>query len=228
VLDQPMLSFLLNDRYLLLIAALTFLLNYVNSNGEYVLDRTLLASVAQHGWNPADAAKFVAGFKAEYFGWVNLIGVTLQLFAVSRILARFGVSNALFVLPLVAFMSYSVILTAPLLALIRIGKIAENSLDYSLQNTARQALFLVSSRAEKYVGKTVVDTFVVRVGDVCSAASVWLAAHFALPARAFAAVNLALIVVWLFVLLAIRVEHALRVTQHASVPPADAMPEPAA
>ena len=35
------------------------------------------------------------------------------------------------------------------------AKVAENSLDYSLQNTARQALYLVSSRVEKYVGKTV-------------------------------------------------------------------------
>ena len=36
--------------------------------------------------------------------------------------------------------------------LVRWIKITENSLDYSLQNTARQALFLVTSRAEKYVG----------------------------------------------------------------------------
>jgi AAA family ATP:ADP antiporter len=211
VLDEPMLSFLLNDRYLVLIAGLTFLLNYVNSNGEYVLDRTLLATVAEQGVGAAQATQFVAGFKAEYFRWVNVIGVLLQLFVVSRVLTRFGVTRALFVLPLVAFVSYGVILVAPVLALIRVGKIAENSLDYSLQNTARQALFLVSSRAEKYVGKTVVDTFVVRVGDVCSAGSVWVAAHFALPVKAFAAVNLGLIAAWLCVLVAIRFEHARRV-----------------
>jgi ATP:ADP antiporter, AAA family len=222
VLDQPLLRFLLEDRYLLLIAALVFLLNFVNSNGEYVLDRTLLETLAADGVTGREASKFVGGFKAEYFGWVNLLGVLLQLFVVSRIMTRFGVRNALFILPAVAFVSYSVILVAPVLALIRIGKIVENSLDYSLQNTARQALFLVTSRAEKYVGKTTIDTFVVRFGDVCSAGAVWLAAHYALPTKAFAAVNLGLIALSLSVLLAIGREHSQRA---APVPLATPSPE---
>jgi AAA family ATP:ADP antiporter len=210
VLDQPLLSFLLNDRYLLLIAAMTFLLNCVNSNGEYILDRTLLASLGPGAAGHAEAMVFVSAFKAEYFGWVNVVGVVLQLFAVSRILTRFGVRTALFILPSVAFLSYSVILMAPVLALIRIGKIAENSLDYSVENTARQALFLVGTRAEKYVGKTLIDTFIVRVGDVFSAGSVWVAAQLALPTKAFALVNLAFIVTWLCVLVAIAREHRRR------------------
>jgi AAA family ATP:ADP antiporter len=222
VLDQPLISFLVHDRYLMLIALLTFLLNCVNTNGEYILDRTLLEAVAHSGVAAEDATRFVSSFKAEYFGWVNLIGVVLQLFAVSRILTRLGVRNALFVLPTVAFLSYSVILVAPVLALIRIGKIFENSLDYSLQNTARQALFLVTSRAEKYVGKTAVDTFFVRLGDVCSAGAVWLASHYGLPTKAFAAVNLGLIVLWFSVLMAIGREHS----QRAAPAPLSAVPEP--
>jgi AAA family ATP:ADP antiporter len=211
VLDQPLLSFLLNDRYLLLIAAMTFLLNCVNSNGEYILDRTLLASLGPStAASHAEAMVFVGAFKAEYFGWVNVVGVVLQLFAVSRILTRFGVRTALFILPSVALLSYSMILVAPVLALIRIGKIAENSLDYSVENTARQALFLVGTRAEKYVGKTLIDTFIVRVGDVVSAAAVWLAAQLALPTEAFALINLALIATWLGVLFAIAREHRRR------------------
>ena len=51
-------------------------------------------------------------------------------------------------------------------------KIAENSLDYSLQNTSRQALWLLTSRDAKYKAKAVIDTFIVRAGDVCSAAVV--------------------------------------------------------
>jgi ATP:ADP antiporter, AAA family len=208
--DQPILSFLLNDKYLLLIAGLTFLLNCVNSNGEYILDRTLLASLPVSASDPADAARFVAAFKASYFGWVNVVGVVLQLFVVSRILTRFGVRSALFILPAVAFLSYSVILIAPVLALIRVGKIAENSLDYSVQNTARQALFLVGTRPEKYVGKTLIDTFIVRVGDVFSAGVVWVAAQLALPTKAFALINLAFIVTWLCLLIGIAREHRRR------------------
>jgi AAA family ATP:ADP antiporter len=53
----------------------------------------------------------------------------------------------------------------PLLALIRIGKIGENSLDYSIYNAAKQALWLPTTREQKYVAKQAIDTFVVRTGD---------------------------------------------------------------
>jgi ATP:ADP antiporter, AAA family len=208
---------LTHDRYLLLIAALTLLINWVNSNGEYLLDRTLLAAVA-HGGQHVNAMTFVGKFKAEYFEWVNLVGVLLQLFAVSRILDKLGVRAALFFLPIVAFGGYTLMLVAPVLSLIRVAKVAENSLDYSVQNTARQALYLVASRVEKYVGKTAVDTFFVRLGDVLSACVVWLGTRLALSTPVFAGINLALIVVWLGVVVVVGREHRRRsgeLNQHA-------------
>jgi AAA family ATP:ADP antiporter len=200
----------LRDKYLLLVAALTLVLNWCNANGEYILDRTLLASVAEgqvHGMTPA---AFVGSFKAEYFAWVNILGVTVQMFLVSRVLTRFGVRNALLVLPVVAFGGYGLVLVAPVLALIRVAKVAENSIDYSLQNTARQALYLVTSRAEKYAGKTLVDTFVVRVGDVFSAGIVLLGTRIGVSTQVFAMLNLVLVVVWIGVVLAIGKENARR------------------
>jgi AAA family ATP:ADP antiporter len=160
--------------------------------------------------SPEEATRFVGSFKADYFYWVNIVGVLFQMFVVSRVLTRLGVRAALFILPCVAFLSYSVILIAPVLALVRFGKIAENSLDYSLENTARQALFLVGTRAEKYVGKTAIDTFFVRFGDVFSAGAVWIASELALPTKAFALINLAFIVTWFAVLIAIGREHRRR------------------
>jgi len=206
---------LLQSKYLLLMGGLMLLLNCVNSNGEYLLDRTLLETLHAKGMDHRAAMTFIGEFKADFFGWVNLIGVLLQLFVVSRIMQYFGVRRALFVLPFVAALSYGTLLIAPVLALVKIGKIAENSLDYSLQNTARQALFLVTSRAEKYVGKNIVDTLIVRIGDVMSAGLVWSAAQLTLPAKALAALNLVLIAGWVFVLIAINREHQRRsVEQH--------------
>jgi AAA family ATP:ADP antiporter len=207
--DQSVLDLLARDRYLLLLALLTLILNCVNANGEYILDRTLLDSLAQM---PGDvnAAAFIGRFKADYFGWVNLVGVILQLFVVSRVLTRFGVRGALFVLPFVAFGAYSIIAVAPRLLLVRFSKIAENSIDYSLQNTARQALYLITTRAQRFVGKTAIDTFFVRFGDVMSAGLVWLGAWLALPTFAFAAINLFLIAVWLGVVVALTREHRRR------------------
>jgi AAA family ATP:ADP antiporter len=202
-------SLLVRDRFLILIAVLTLLINWCNSTGEYILDRTLLAAVAGRGEH-ADAMVFVGQFKAEYFEWVNILGVLLQLFAVSRILDKLGVRAALFFLPIVAFGGYAVMAVAPVLSLIRLAKVAENSLDYSVQNTARQALYLVATRVEKYVGKIAVDSFFVRFGDVLSAAVVYAGAKMALSTQVFATINLALIMVWIFVVVLVGREHRRR------------------
>jgi AAA family ATP:ADP antiporter len=112
----------------------------------------------------------------------------------------FGVHTALMVLPFVALVGYASMAFVPVLAFIRTAKIAENSLDYSLQNTTRNALYLPTSREAKYKAKQANDTFFVRLGDVLSAGLVlagttWLA----FGPRQFALVSLALILVWIVV-----------------------------
>jgi len=207
--NESAFSLLLHDRYLLLLAAITLLTNWINSNGEYLLDRTLLAYV--HSGAVTESPKlFITQFKASYFWWFNVIGVVVQLFAVSRIMTRFGVRFALYVLPAVAFIGYASVLAFPVLAVVRLAKIAENSADYSIENTARQALYLVTSRVEKYVGKTAVDTFFVRLGDVFSALLVFTGEKLAFSSGTFAAVNLCLIGLSVVVVFYIGREHQRR------------------
>jgi AAA family ATP:ADP antiporter len=201
---------LLEDRYLLLVALLTFLANWIVFSGEYVLDRTLIdyARSASHGI--ADPARYVGQFKATYFWWVNLIGVLGQLFIVSRVLKHLGVGPALLVLPVVAMLGASGILVLPALGLIRVAQTAGKSVEYSLQTTALNALYLVVSRDAKYKAKAVIDTFVVRFGEVCGAAAIWLGVHGGIPVRGFAALNLLLGVVWFWVALRVGVLHRAR------------------
>jgi AAA family ATP:ADP antiporter len=198
------------DKYLLLIAGLTVLLNWVRSNGDYLLDRTLLATLAEAKASGLDASTIVTSFKANYFEWVNITGVVLQLFVVSRVMSRLGVRDALLALPAVAFLEYGMYLVVPVLSVFFVAKVGESSLEYSLQNTARQALFLVSSRVEKYVGKTVVDTVVVRAGDAMTAFVVWAGSRAAVSTQAFATLNLVLITIWIAIVFAIGRENARR------------------
>jgi AAA family ATP:ADP antiporter len=208
--SEGTLKMLVTDRYLLLIAALTLLLNWVNSTGEYLLDRTLVAAVGSGG----TAQTAIGVFKASYFMWYSAIGVVVQLFLVSRILQRFGVRVALFVMPVISLLGYGLVAVFPILALIRVAKIAENSIDYSLQNTARQALYLVCSRFEKYVGKAAVDTIFVRLGDVLTAIVVFvfvgMSATHAFHPRAFAAFNVILCAGWILTVVFIAREHRRR------------------
>jgi len=120
------------------------------------------------------------------------VSALLQLFVVSRVLSRFGVPRSLLVLPMIALGSYGVMAALPLLGLIRAGKVVENSVDYSLQSTTRQALFLPTTPDEKYKAKTAIDTFFVRFGDVLSLVLVAVVGSV----TAVSVINLVLVGVW--------------------------------
>jgi AAA family ATP:ADP antiporter len=80
---------------------------------------------------------------------------------------------------------------------IQIAKVLENSTDYSLQNTVRQALFLPTSRDVKYKAKAAIDTFFVRIGDVTAAALVYLGSTLLLDTQSFAIINIVMVLLWL-------------------------------
>ena len=94
---------------------------------------------------PRSRRAFVTLFSPGIDATVSLLGFLLQLFVTSRVIRVFGVRGSLFILPVLALVNYSIIAVVPILAVVRIGKILENSTDYSIQNTVRQALFLPTS-----------------------------------------------------------------------------------
>ena len=96
----------------------------------------------------------------------------------------------------------------PIVALVKAGKTAENATDYSLNNTLRQMLWLVTSPDMKYKAKQVVDTFCVRIGDVCSALAVYVTVDLLnFSVQRFAWVSLALGAIWIFLAIAIGKMH---------------------
>jgi len=192
------------DRYLLLLAALTFLLNVVNTSGEYLFGRYIVEQ-AQMLVPGADAAaqaareRFVGETYSRFFGVVNLVGFLLQTFAVSRLFAWIGVGRSLFIHPLIALGGYMLMLRSPSLGLIGAVKVADNSVNYSIGNTARQALWLPTSREAKYQAKQAIDSFFVRAGDVAVAVLVLAGDRLGFSTATFAAVNLAMTCAWLAV-----------------------------
>lgn len=209
---------LLQDRYLLLIALLTLLANWVLNSSEYVLDKTLLDFARSTTHGVADPMRFVGQFKATYFWWVNLVGVVGQLFIVSRVLKHLGVGGALLLLPIVSLLGASAMLILPALGLIRVAKIAEKGTEYSVQTTGLNALYLVVSRDAKYKAKAVIDTFLVRAGDICAALAIWVGIHAGWRPRGFAALNVLLTAVWLLVAWRIRALHHARSEAPAAAP----------
>jgi ATP:ADP antiporter, AAA family len=209
-------SLLLRDRYLLLIGALALLRNWVNCTGEYVLDRTLVVAAADAARTTGiSPTRFISEFKADYFAAVNVLGVLVQLFLASRALRYLGVGRTLLVLPAVSLLANASMLLIPALALVRSVKVMENGVDYSLQNTANNALFLVASREAKYKVKAVIDAFLMRAGDALAASAIWAGAHFGWSPRLFAGLDLLLCGAWLAVAWAIQRHHAGRTEARA-------------
>jgi ATP:ADP antiporter, AAA family len=208
-------------RYVALIAFFTLVFNFANSNGEYMLGKLVkaeaLEAVSKGLIGPDEVRAFVGKAYADFFFTVNVVGVLVQAFLVSRVLKHVGLTGALLVLPLLTLGSSVAVIAAPMLAVFRVGKTLENATDYSLNNTVRQMLWLPTTAALKYKAKQAVDTFFVRLGDVSSALLVYAGAELlSWSVRGFAAVNAVLAAVWIALAIAIVLEQ--RRFTHAPVP----------
>jgi len=189
-------------RYLLLMGLMLMMANWINTTGEYILGGIVkdnaLAMIAAGQAGGLNEGQIIGDFYAKYFSMVNGLGLFLQLFVVSRIVKHFGVAWAVMVLPALSFGAYNIIAFVPTLTAVLAAKVAENSTDYSLNNTVRNMLFLPCTYEQKFSAKQAIDSFFVRMGDVLSAALVFVGTTFViLPARGFAVVNALLVVVWL-------------------------------
>jgi AAA family ATP:ADP antiporter len=198
------------DKYLFWIAILIVLLNIVNTLGGYILDKFVTAEAAKAGGDPK---AFIGQFFGHFYSAANLLGLLLQTLATSRIFRLLGVRCALFVLPVVALVSYSTLTLVPVLMIVRWAKILENSTDYSIMNTVRQALWLPTSREAKYKAKAAIDTFFTRSGDVLQAGVVLAGTAIGIGITGFSMVNIVLTAAWLFAATRIYVEHRKRTAE---------------
>src|SRR5690349_19546500 len=121
-------------RYLLLMALMLMLLNWVNTTGEYILGSIVKDTVA-HTIASGRAAglteeQLIGDFYSKYFTYVNALGLFLQLFVVSRVVKYLGVSRAVLFLPVISLGAYNILIFFPTLAAVMTAKVAENSTDY--------------------------------------------------------------------------------------------------
>lgn len=206
------------SKFLLLAAIITMLTNWVNTNGENLLFRVIQESLstdaaAQGITDDTSLQGFIrdgtTAFYGNFFFWVNILALLLQAFVASRLLKYGGFAAILLALPVIALMSYSLMALLPVLAVIKMMKIAENATDYSLNNTSRHVLWLPVSSAMKFRGKPAIDTLYVRLGDGLAALTVLVGIHLLpLTTKGFFTFNVFLVVCWLVAGFLLVKEHA--------------------
>lgn len=201
------IGFILTHPYLLAVAMVALLANWVNTNGENLLFRVIQEGLAAEaaaqgvtgeGATIAFVRKHTTLFYGDFFFYVNCTALFLQAFVASRLLRFGGFGAMLLALPAIALVSYSTMALMPVLWVVRLLKIAENSTDYSIANTARQVLWLPTSSEMKYRAKPAIDSLFVRLGDGFAALTVLVGVHFLdLSTGALFTVNVVLVLMWL-------------------------------
>ncbi len=136
------------------------------------------------------------------YAFTNVTALLVQLLVTSFVMQRFGVAVALFVLPVsalvgsVAFLAIPIYLTGAALSAL------DNAFNYSINQSARETLYTVTSREEKYKAKAFIDMFVQRtaksLGVGVNLLMTVLVASFA-GVRYLSLVTIPLLVVWLMI-----------------------------
>ena len=102
---------------------------------------------------------------------VSILTIFVQFFATGRLIKRFGVGPAAAALPLVFALGFVALAFSPVLLVVIAFQALQRATNFALSNPAREVLFTVLAREEKYKAKNVIDIVVFRGAD---AGSGWL------------------------------------------------------
>ena len=96
---------------------------------------------------------------------VNVLTLVTQVFLTGRALRWLGVGIALAFLPLMTLIGSAILASAPVLAVLVVFQVLRRAGNFAIQRPAREVLYTVVPRTEKYKAKNFNDTFVYRLGD---------------------------------------------------------------
>ena len=96
---------------------------------------------------------------------IGIVTLVVQCFATGRLIARFGVGPAVAFLPVVFACGFMALALSPALLVVIAFQAMQRAANFALSNPAREVLFTVVSREEKYKAKNVIDIVVFRGAD---------------------------------------------------------------
>lgn len=109
------------------------------------------------------------GFFAQIDFWTQVATLVLQLSVTGQIMRRLGVGVALVLLPITVSLGFIGLAISGTFAALILLEASYRAVQRGITRPARETLFTVVGREDKYKSKAVVDTFVYRTGDVVGA-----------------------------------------------------------
>jgi AAA family ATP:ADP antiporter len=143
-----------------------------------------------------------AGGTQAFFGRVGtivgVISVFTQVVLVSFVVRTFGITTALLVLPAAMAAASGIYFVTPMLTTAALLTISDNSFNYSINQTARETLYVPTSDDVKYKARAFINMLVQRIGK---GAAILMALGFGamstLSIRYLSLLAFAVIAVWI-------------------------------
>ena len=182
----------MRSPYLLSIVAIVGLYEVIST----MVDFQFTSTIAHYLSGPEIGAQFALVFSIT--NWVSLF---VQLFLTGLVMSRFGVGIALIVLPCAIALGSSAFLLFPVLWVGSLLNTADNAFSYSINQSAKEALYVPTSQAEKYRAKAFIDMFVQRFAKaIAVVVSLGLTLMFSdfESLRYLSVITLVLLAVWLW------------------------------
>ena len=134
------------------------------------------------------------GSRTQFFAVVDLIvsalTLTLQLLLTAPLIRFVGIGGALIAMPLATIVAFGAMALAPVPTTVALAQGLRRAVEFAIVRPAREVLWTVVSREEKYKAKNVIETLVYRGGD---AASGWLSAGLTALGAGFGLVALVIV-----------------------------------
>jgi ATP:ADP antiporter, AAA family len=154
-------ALLFRSPYLGGIALWVFLLSFAGTM-LYLMQAEVVASASS---DQAQQTKIFASIDL----WAGILMITMQFLATGRIISKFGTGPAAAFLPLVFIVGFVVLAVHPVLLIVTAFQAAQRAANFGVANPARESLFTVVTREEKFKAKNIIDGAVFRGADALNA-----------------------------------------------------------
>lgn len=128
--------------------------------------------------------------------WTQIATLVLQLVVAGHLMKRIGVSFALALLPITVVLGFVGLAITGTIAALIVFEAVFRAVQRAIMRPARETLFTVVSREDKYKAKAFIDTFVYRGGDVVGAWTEGLLGRLGMGLAGLAAAVIPLALFW--------------------------------
>ena len=128
--------------------------------------------------------------------YVQITTLVLQALVAGKLMKRIGVALTLAVLPITVALGFLGLAVMASLSMLVILQAAFNAVGRAIIRPARETLFTVVSRSDKYKSKAFIDTFVYRTGDVLGSQVEGVLGRLGMGLAALISFSVPLAIVW--------------------------------